>query len=122
MDTPILLSAKGVPQTTPIYLSLHLAATLNVSAEEARRKVNRQVVTELGTGLVARDPELVIAGEQIVWRVPMMLSLPDLGDLGQVGTVDVDARTGSLALDAAAQDRIIQHAHRLYTGATLQTK
>jgi hypothetical protein len=45
MDTPILLSAKGVPQTTPIYLSLHLAATLNVSAEEARRKVNRQVVT-----------------------------------------------------------------------------
>jgi hypothetical protein len=65
---------------------------------------------------------LVIAGEQIVWRVPMMLSLPDLGDLGQVGTVDVDARTGSLALDAAAQDRIIQHAHRLYTGATLQTK
>jgi len=30
--------------------------------EEARRQVNRQVVTELGTGLIARDPELVIAG------------------------------------------------------------
>jgi len=122
MDTPILLDTKAVPQTTPIHLSLHLAATLNVTAEEARRKVNRQAVTELGTGLVACAPELVITGERIVWRVPIMLSLPDLGDLGQVGTVDVDARTASLTLDTTTQDRIIQHAHRLYAGATLQTK
>jgi hypothetical protein len=122
MDTPILLDAQAIPHTAPIHLSFHLAATLNVTADEARRLVNRQAVTELGTGLIARDPELVIAGEQILWRVPLALSLPGVGDMGQVGTVDVDARTGQLVLDAAAQDRIIQHAHRLYTGATLQAK
>jgi len=47
-----------------------MTATLNFSAEEARRQVNRQVVAELGTGLIARDPELVVSGEQITWRVP----------------------------------------------------
>ena len=53
-----------------------MTATLNFSAEEARRQVNRQVVTELGTGLIARDPELVIAGKQITWRVPLVVFAP----------------------------------------------
>jgi hypothetical protein len=86
----------SVPETAPIHLSLHIVATLNVTAEEARRQVNRQVVTELGAGLIARDPELVLAGEQIAWRVPIVLSLPGLSDLGQVGTVDIDPRSGDL--------------------------
>lgn len=117
--TTISIDPRSTPQTAPIHLSFHVVATLNVTAEDARRRVNRQVVTELGTGLIARDPELVIADEEIAWRVPIVLSLPKLGDLGQVGTVDVDARTGDLLLSRAAQERITQHAHRLYTGATL---
>jgi len=117
--TTISVDPKFTPTTTPIHLSFHLVATLNVAAEEARRRVNRQVVAELGTGLIARGPELVIADEQILWRVPIVLSLPDLGDLGQVGAVDVDARSGDVLLSPAAQERIIQHARHLYTGATL---
>ena len=118
----VLANTRSIPDTAPIHLSFHVVATLNVTAEEARRQVNRQVVTELGTGLIARDPELVIAGEQIVWRVPIVLSLPGLGDLGQVGTVDIDARTGDLQLDADAHGRIVQHARRLYAGTTLQAE
>jgi hypothetical protein len=118
----VLANTRSIPETAPIHLSFHVVATLNVTAEEARRQVNRQVVTELGTGLIARDPELVIAGEQIVWRVPIVLSLPGLGDLGQVGTVDIDARTGDLQLDADAHGRIVQHARRLYAGTTLQAE
>jgi len=119
MSTSILLDTSSAPQTAPISLNVHLAIILNVTAEDARRLVNRQVVTELGTGLVARDPELSITGDQIMWRVPIVLSLPNLGDLGQVGSVAVDARTGKLALDPDERARIVQHAHRLYTGATL---
>jgi hypothetical protein len=111
--------AKELAQTAPIHLSLHLAVTLNVTADEARRRVNRQVVTELGTGLIAREPDLAITGEQIVWRVPIALSLPKLGDLGLVGSVDIDARTGDLLLSAESQEAIVQHAQRLYAGATL---
>ena len=118
----ILADPKSISKTAPIHLSFHVAATLNVTAEEARRRVNRQVVTELGTGLVARDPELVLVDEQIVWRVPIVLSLPGLGDLGQVGTVDIDARTDDLLLSPDAQEKIIQHARRLYAGTTLQAE
>ncbi len=122
MATAIRLDAGSFPQTAPVQLNVHVVATLNVSAEEARRRVNRQVVSELGTGLIARTPEVVIAGEQIVWRVPIVLSLPGLGDLGQVGAVDVDARSGDVLLNPATHETITQHAQRLYTGATLQTK
>lgn len=118
----MLVDAKTIPETAPIHLSFHVAATLNVTAEDARRRVNRLVVTELGTGLIARDPELALIGERIVWRVPIVLSLPALGDLGQVGTVDVDARTSDLLLTPDAQERIIQHARMLYAGATLQAE
>jgi len=118
----VLTDARSIPKTAPIHLSFHVAATLNVTAEEARRQVNRQVVTELGTGLIARDPELAFMDEQIAWRVPIVLSLPGLGDLGQVGTVDVDARTGDLLLSSDARERMLQHARRLYAGATLQAE
>jgi hypothetical protein len=120
--TTVLADTGSVPQTAPIHLSLHVVATLNVTAGEAQHRVNSQVVTELGTGLIARVPELVLVGEQIAWRVPIVLSLPELGDLGQVGTVDADARSGELDLSPDAREGIIRHASRLYAGATLQAE
>ena len=118
----VLADASFTLQTAPIHLSFHVVATLNFTAKDARRQVNRQVVTELGTGLIARDPELIIEGERIAWRVPIVLSLPGIGDVGQVGTVDVDARTSDLLLKSDTRERIVQHARRLYAGATLQTE
>jgi len=109
-------------ETAPIHLSFHVVATLNITAADARRKVNRQVVTELGTGLIGRDPDLVMEGVRFFWRVPIFLSLPELGDLGQVGYADVDARSGEVLANEATRDRIVQHARRLYYGATLPTE
>jgi hypothetical protein len=118
----ILLDPNSVPEGEPIALDLHVVATLTITAEEARRRVNRQVVPDLGTGLVAGEPELMIGGEEIAWRVPLLLSLPNLGELGQVGTVAVEARSGELSLTPEMQQRIISHARRLYAGATLQAE
>jgi hypothetical protein len=61
-------------------------------------------------------------GEQNVWRVPIVLSLAPLGDLGEVGKVEVDAQTGTILDDGRHRERILQHAQRLYAGATLPTK
>jgi hypothetical protein len=120
--TSILINSESIPETAPIALNFHLIATLNITAEIARRQVNHQVIPALGTGLIARQPELMIEEEQIIWRVPISMSLPELGDLGIVGHVAVDARTGELSISDDTQKRIIQHARRLYTGATLQTE
>ena len=115
----LFLQPQQLPDSGPVHISVHVVTTLDVSAEEARRQVNREVVTELGTGLIAREPELVISGERVVWRVPIVLALPELGEMGQVGTVDVDARNGKLLIDSDARKGIVQHARRLYAGATL---
>lgn len=119
--TVITVDAKSISKTPPINLSFHVVTTLNVSAEDARRSVNRQIVPTLGTGLIAREPVLVVAEDYIVWRVPIVLSLPGLGDVGQVGVIDVDARTGTVLDNVVDQQRIIEHARRLYTGVTLPT-
>jgi hypothetical protein len=103
-------------------MTFKATTNLNISAQEARRVVNQQIVTELGTGLIARDPKLATDGGRVVWRVPIVLSLPNHGDLGQVGTVDVDTDSGTLLIDTDEQKRIIQHTHKLYTGGISQTE
>lgn len=118
----IVKMAGTQAQTPPFDLQVHLNTTLHVTAREARQLVNRQVVTELGTGLVADEPELVILDEQFLWRVPIVMSLPTLGNLGQVGSVCVDAQTGTLIEDKTNWEGVLQHAQQLYAGATLSTK
>ncbi|HRQ42432.1 MAG TPA: hypothetical protein PLD25_31335 [Chloroflexota bacterium] len=120
--TTVLVTSDATQTSPPVHLELHVQATLHITAEETRRLVNRTLIPELGTGLVAQSPELVINGKQTSWRVPVVLSLPGLGDLGQVGSIHVDTQTGNLQSTPAIQKDIIQHARRLYTGATLQTK
>jgi hypothetical protein len=122
MSDSILIDPTAISPTAPVYVNIHLALTLSITPDQARQQVNRQLVPELGTGLAAREPELRLTGERITWRVPIVLSLPGLGDLGQVGAVDVDAQTGHIALDADAHERLVQHANRLYAGATLPAK
>lgn len=96
--------------------------TVKAPAAEARRLVNREIVPELGTGMGAKEPDLILRGQQLVWRVPIVLSLPQLGDLGEVGFIEVDAQSGELINNDTARERILQHAQRLYTGATLSAE
>ncbi len=94
-----------------------IAISVNISAADARRMVNQTIVPELGTGLGAKEPDLMFREGHIIWRVPVALSLPELGDLGEVGIIDVDAETGRIISDESVQEKIIQHAQRLYAGA-----
>ena len=66
---------------------------VQISAETARRKVNRFLLDQVSYLLGAKHPEL-IRETQLVWRVPVVLAYPDRGVIGQVGTVDVDAESG----------------------------
>jgi hypothetical protein len=83
-------------------LSVHIevVADMNISAFVARQKVTGFVVDEISTQLQGRQPTLVV-GERICWRVPVWLSLPPTGDLGEVGVIEVDVETGQLAITEA---------------------
>jgi hypothetical protein len=43
----------------------------------------------------AQQPTLLI-GNCIVWRVPVILTTPDLGAVGELGVVHVDVKTGQM--------------------------
>lgn len=86
--------------------------TVDVSAEEARRKVARWLRRDVSHMLGTATPTLVI-GKQTIWRVPVHFSAPQVGVVGQVGTVDVDAITGELGDPATCQTMITQQAQAL---------
>jgi hypothetical protein len=102
-----------------LSVEVHVRTTVALTAEDARHRVNREIIPELGTGLGAGAPELQVVDEQLFWRVPIVLSLPRLGALGIVGAVAVNAQSGDITLSADDQERLINHARWLYTGASL---
>ncbi len=95
-------------------LSLHIevAADMNVSAFVARQKVTGFVADEISTQLHGTEPTLVV-GDRIRWRVPVWLSLPPTGDLGEVGTIEVDVESGQLVITEALIQEITLRAKEL---------
>jgi hypothetical protein len=68
--------------------------TLEISAEQARKLVNRFLFMEVSTLLAAEPPDLVV-GDHTVWRVPVWIGFLHQGRY-RVGTIDVNAMTGAL--------------------------
>ncbi|NJM40417.1 MAG: hypothetical protein HC853_06455 [Anaerolineae bacterium] len=109
---------------SPVHLHVELVTTLNVSGVDARKRANRVILDQMTTGLAARVPELAVSASssEISWRVPIILSLPKLGDVGQVGTISINAKTGVVSSSQAELDHMLRIAELLYVGATSSTK
>ncbi len=105
-------------QTAQVDLNIQVSAQLNVTPFVARQKVNHLLVSQASTGLGGETPELAVANNRLCWRVPISLALPARGRLGQVGQIDVDAQTGEILADAVQLQEIVDHAERLFIGAT----
>jgi hypothetical protein len=100
-------------------LSIHIevVADVNVSAFVARQKVTGFVVDEISTQLHGKDPTLLVS-DRIRWRVPVVLSLPPAGDLGEVGAIEVDVETGQLGITEELIEEITLRATELATRAS----
>ena len=99
--------------TEAVGINIHITTTLNVSAHTARQKVNGLVLDEVGTGVGGEEPALVVEQTRVLWRVPLVLSLPFIGRLGQVGALDVDAQTGEVLTNSKILKGIADYAERL---------
>lgn len=109
-----LIDSTFQSKQSPTVLEIQVSTTLNISAEEARLHVNRQAIPHLGTGLVACTPQLSITDNWATWFVPIQLSLSQLGNLGEVGVIRVDAQSGQITFSEEEKEQLIQHARRLY--------
>jgi hypothetical protein len=64
----------------------------------------------------------LIVGERIRWRVPVWLSLPPTGDLGEVGTIEVDVETGQLEITEVLLQKLTLRAEELANRYTHKTR
>lgn len=105
---------EQIPRTGQIQLTIQVSAKFNYSAQAAQRLVRRFVADEISYLLRADTPSLVVA-EELYWRVPLILAFPDIGAVGQAGTVDVNVETGQLSITPEQLTEITRHAYELAT-------
>ncbi len=86
---------------------------INVTAFTARQKVSGYVGGHVSHLLIGGEPSLIFSQKRLVWRVPIVLTTPRRGRLGEVGHLDMDARTGQLLMSPDFSEQIKQHAQAL---------
>jgi hypothetical protein len=101
-------------------LQVNISTTLNITAEQARRKLTRYFMDEVSMFITPQSPLLVIVNEnQIFWRFPLALVMGKQGLLGLVGQVDVSALSGELILNVKLLEEIKTNAQRLVSHTSL---
>ena len=89
----IILDNYTIPEKGKVELAASFE--IKVTAEEARRKVNRWLLEFVSAQMGGETPTLIV-GERVVWRVPAYISFPHTGRAGLAGYVDVDVKTGEI--------------------------
>jgi hypothetical protein len=93
---------------------IQASVQVQISAFVARQKVNVLMLEQVSNLLLAGEPVLERAsGGDWQWRVPVELTFPEHGRVGQVGEVIVDARYGEVRYDETILARITDEARRL---------
>ncbi len=97
---------------------IRVKAPLNISAFVARQKATGYVLDHVSDHMAGGNPRLVVDGDRFLWRVPIHFAVLPHGRLGQVGTIDVDARTGQLLLTPRFAEEAQHRAQMLVERAT----
>jgi hypothetical protein len=80
----------------------------------ARQKVNVLMLEQVSNLLLANEPQLEQSSSgNWLWRVPVDLTFPSQGRVGQVGQVAVDAHYGRVYYDDDLLTRIADRAEQL---------
>ena len=108
---------ERLPQAGQLEVDIRVRANVNYSSYAARRKVSRFVGDEVSYLLRGGDPTLALS-ERILWRVPVVLTMPPDGTVGVVGEIDVDVETGQLYVTPQQIEGMIRHANALAAGRT----
>ena len=85
-----------------------------ISALVARQRVNVLVLTRVSNLLLASEPKLVQKSEtDWVWQVPVDLTFPSQGRVGQAGEFEVDVLRGEVYYTEALLVQLQKEAERL---------
>lgn len=76
----VAVSAVDEKQVQPAAsgrIRVEVSADVNITAPVARRLVNTKLMLKVGQMILAGEPELLIDGQQISWKVPLLVVPPD---------------------------------------------
>ncbi|MBI4605909.1 MAG: hypothetical protein HY721_28425 [Planctomycetes bacterium] len=82
--------------TPPEASSGALERSRAIAAEKALQSANEFILFHYATGLMGTVPRLVSMADRDVWVVPVVLTSPGFGTVGEVGMVAVDAGDGKV--------------------------
>jgi len=105
---------QGWPEYGPLQVTVpSMTMKIPISPDTARRRANGYLGMHVGLLLGTSDPQLVV-GNKPFWKLSVNLHLPNRGYVGQVGTIKVDATTGTvIPLATAAIQHFQERAHGL---------
>src|SRR5262245_25271416 len=104
----MVITAPQAGDAARLQITVHIQAEV-LSAEVARRRANRWLLENVGNLLRAEALELVV-GDQLMWRVEVVLTSPAQGRVGWVGRLFLDASTGQVVADEDSIQEILAHA------------
>lgn len=109
-------------QSVILHSGEHLIAhsgepIVNVTAFTARQKVSGYVGDQISHMMGGGDPTLILTNDTLVWRVPIVLTMPSRGAVGMVGFLDVNARTGSLIVPSYFIEQVEARAQEIVAPA-----
>ena len=91
----VILDNYPLPEQGATKIELSLTFEIRITAEQARKKVDRWLM-EYVSAQMGGDPPTLVVGKRPVWRVPAYISYPHTGKAGIAGMVDVDVETGEM--------------------------
>ena len=108
---------------TQLRLDINLSVRLGITAKQAKRKLTRFFMDEVSLLIGPEIPSLVLVNENdVCWRFPMTLTMGRQGVVGQVGVVDVNAKTGELLIAPSLIEEIKHNAEQLAQRAAHSTE
>lgn len=102
------------PTSGPMQVTVpSIQIDIPVSPETARRRANGYLAMYVALLLGTSDPRLLM-GEPLTWKLSVNLHLPRIGYVGQIGTIQINALTGSVIPLSATDIQLYQErAHDL---------
>ena len=104
----IVFEQMTIPERGVLEIDLKQSIEIKVTAEEARRKVNRWLLDHVSYMMHADPPTFVVDGKRALWRVPAIFTASSVGVVGTVGQVDVDVSTGMFEDTDECKQKIVQ--------------
>lgn len=109
----VVLDSYTIPEKGEFEVYVKRTVNLQVTALEARRKVQHWLLDQVSYMMGAESSQLVLQEKITIWQVPVILTASQVGRVGIVGQVGVDVQSGEIVDAWACKEQLLQHAQAL---------